>query len=353
VNPGYGDEDSSFGVNPYVGLSFVNLTPQTTWDVYARLGLIYYFDAPDGMDSTNSESRAGINLTHRFSERLRFVSRNFLSYELEPDYSYGYASGRQQGEYFFWQTDNAIGFRWTERFATYTGVRVTGLTYSDIDNNDRLTYGVYNQSRYQLSRQTVLTFDARYNMTDGDGYSSDYTDQYYLIGAEHRFSANTIGIVRAGVQLHDVDDGSDYTSPYLEFALNSQVNQQFSVRAFARYGIEGYNTVQVIDGGAYEYDERQNLRLGVSAQYAISPTFSVFGGLDYIPSNYDSGRNLNGGPDGPDVDENIFNAYIGVSAKINEMLTTSLTYNYTDSSSDFDRNDYDRSRISLGISAEF
>ena len=138
VSPGFGDKQDSFGINPYVGVSFVSITPQTTWDVYARLGLVYYLDAPDGMDDINSQSRAGINLTHRFSERLRFSSRNFISYELEPDYSYGYASSRQQGAYFFWQTDNSVGFRWSERFATYTGLRLTGTTYSDADNNDRL-----------------------------------------------------------------------------------------------------------------------------------------------------------------------------------------------------------------------
>src|SRR5690606_38862378 len=101
-----GAKDSAVSVNPYVGLSFVSVTPQTTWDVYARLGLIYYFDQPSaaGADDLYGQARVGANLTHRFSERLRLSSRNFLAYELEPDYSYGYASTRQVGEYFFWQT---------------------------------------------------------------------------------------------------------------------------------------------------------------------------------------------------------------------------------------------------------
>jgi hypothetical protein len=356
VNPGYGDESDSMGVNPYVGLSFVSMTPQTTWDVYARLGLIYYFDAPDGMDDMSSQSRAGINLTHRFNERLRFSSRNFVSYELEPEYSYGYASSRQTGEYFYWQSDNSLGFRWTERFATYTGFRLTGLTYSDVDNNDRFTWELYNQCRYQLSQQTVLTFDIRYSQTNGDGISSDYSDQYYLVGAEHRFSPNTIGIVRGGIQLHDVDEGDDSsTTPYLEFALNSRVNQQFSVRAYARYGIEGYDTVQAIGSTFYEYDDRQTLRFGVSGEYAISPMFSVYSGLDYIPSSYSEGRNLTvpNGPDGPDADEDIINAYVGVSVKFNQMLTGTVSYNFTNSNSDFSDRDYDRNRISIGLSAEF
>ncbi len=362
VNPGSNADDSSFGITPYVGLSFVSMTPQTTWDVYARLGLIYYFDAPEGMDELSSESRAGINLTHRFSERLRFVSRNFISYELEPDYSYGYASSRIQGEYLNWQSDNSIGFRWSERFATYTGVRLYGLEYFDVENNNRLGWEIYNQFRYQMSPQTVLTFDARYGQTSGDGFSSDYSDQYYLIGAEHRFSPNTIGIVRAGVQLHDVDDSDDSTSsPYVEFAMNSQWTKQFSVRAFARYGIEGYNTIYIEPGvglnpsSVVEYDDASTLRLGVSGEYAISPTFSVFGGIDYLPTDYSSGRVVSGTSLSSisDKSTDLFNAYIGLSMKFNDYLTGTLTYNYTDSSSDFDYSTYDRNRISVGVSAEF
>lgn len=358
ITPGFGPEQDSVSINPYVGLSFVNITPQTTWDVYVRLGLIYYFDNPEAQntDDLNSQSRAGINLTHRFSERLRFSSRNFISYELEPDYSYGYASARQLGEYFYWQTDNSIGFRWTERFATYTGLRLTGADY-DIANNDRFTWELYNQFRYQLTPQTVLTGDYRYAQTSGDDLSSDSTDQYILVGAEHRFSPNTIGIIRAGVQLRDVDEGSSSTSPYLELALNSQVTQQLSVRAFTRYGIEGYDTVLGHpDAGLVEFDDRRTLRIGVSSEYALSPMLSIFGGIDYIPSSFQEGRSLSDplfAGDISDLDDDIFNAYIGVSVKLTETVTATASYTYTDSSSDVIGRDYDRNRVSVGISAEF
>ena len=358
VSPGYGSQESSFGFNPYVGLSFVSISPQTTWDVYARLGLIYYFDTPAGMDDVNSQSRVGVNLTHRFSERLRFSSRNFVSYELEPDYSYGYASSRQTGEYFFWNSDNSIGFRWTERLGTYTGVRLTGTSYQDSDNNDRFTWEAYNQFRYQLTPQTVLTLDYRYAQTSYEGgLGSDTTNQYLLGGVEHRFSPNTIGILRVGAQFRDIDDDDDsYTSPYLEFALNSQVNSQFRIRSFARYGIEDYNTIQSFNGVVVNFEDSQTFRFGISGDYSISPTFSVFGGIDYIPTSYDGGQVVsspNTGASFADQDEDILNAYIGVSMKFTEYLTGTASYNYTNSNSDIDGLDYDRNRFSLGVSAEF
>ena len=356
ASPGYGPQKSSFALNPTLGLSFVSMTPQTTWDVYAKLGLIYYFDPPAGVNDFNSQSRIGINVTHRFSERLRFSSHNFISYELEPDYSYGYASSRAQGEYLFWASDNAIGYRWSERFATYTGLLLSGTTYQHSQNSDIFTWQVYNQFRYQIYSPTVLTFDVRYAESTLSGVASDSSDQYYLVGAEHRFSPGTIGILHAGLQLHDVKGGSNSSSPYVEFAVNSQTTQQLMIRSYARYGIEGYNTVQndPHTGHAVEFDNRQTLRFGVSGEYALSPKLSLFSGIDYLPTTYASGREV-AAPHASvaDMKESIFNAYIGASLKFNDYLTGTLSYNYTHSSSDIPYQVYDRSRISLGLSSEF
>jgi Putative beta-barrel porin 2 len=357
ITPGDGDKNGSPSLNPYVGLSLVSITPQTTWDVYARLGLIYYFDIPDGSDTNDvsSNSRIGLNVTHRVSERLRFSSRNFVSYELEPDYSYGYASSRQGGEYFYWQTDNSVGYRWTDRFATYTGISLTGADYDQL-NNDRVTWQAYNQFRYQLGPQTVLTGDYRYEQTMAYNKAADSRNQYLLAGVEQRFSPNTIGILRAGAQLRNVEGGKDTTSPYVEAALNSQVTQQLSVKAFTRYGIESYDTVRNVgSSGEVEFDSKKTLRLGVSTEYAFSPTFSMFGGVDYVPTSFEGGRQIPSvaGSTVEDQQEDIINAYIGASMKFNDMLTGTVSYNYTHSSSDFSGNDYNRNRISLGVSAEF
>jgi hypothetical protein len=352
-------KDSSFSVNPYVGASFVTITPQTTIDLYARLGVIYYFDEPTaaGSDDVNGQVRVGLNITHRFTERLRLSSRNFISYELEPDYAYGVATTRQVGEYLYWQTDNSLGFRWTERFATYTGFQLTGLDYDDVNSADRFTWMLYNQLRYQLSPQTVLTFDIRRSETEAEDLASDSDDLYFLAGFEHRFSPSTILIGRAGVQYRDVDGGDSSTAPYVEAALNTRVNEQFSIRAFARYGIEAYDTVQSvksIPAAIYDFSERSTLRIGVSAEYALSEMVSIFGGVDYIPVTFDDGNLVSGA--GPatvsGLDEDLINLYVGVSLKLTENLYTSLSYNYSDSSSDL-RQDYDRNRVNLGVRFEF
>lgn len=361
-NPGH--EESGLSINPYVGVTFVSISPQTTWDVYARLGLVYYFDQPAGLtDDTYTQSRAGVDFTHNFTERLRFSSRNFIAYELEPDYSYGFATSRQTGEYFYWQSDNSVGYRWTERFATYSGIQLTGLAYdSSVPNADRFTWQLYTQGRYQLSPQTVLTADYRYAQTSGDGSASDATDHYLLAGVEHRLSPTTIFIGRAGAQFHEVDDvGADNSvSPYVELALNSQINTAFSVRSFLRYGLENYDTVRSIPSGvAYEFDSRKTLRLGVAGEYALSQRFSLFGGVDYIPSTFDDGRIVDttlvppASATAGGLSEDLVNAYIGFSVQFNDFLYGSVSYNHTTSSSDLLGGDYDRNRYSVGVRAEF
>ena len=76
INPGNGPKEDAYSSNPFVGLSFVNVTPQTTMDVYANLGLIYYFNNPSSVSDVNGDISAGFDITHDFNERLRISSRN-------------------------------------------------------------------------------------------------------------------------------------------------------------------------------------------------------------------------------------------------------------------------------------
>ena len=363
-------EDSSMAISPKVGLLFSSATPQTTWDVYGNLGMIYYFEAPDtrSREDTFSQSRINASVIHRFSERVRLSSRNYVANELEPDYSYGIASSRTGNETFTWMTDNSIGYRWTERLGTYTGLRFSG-TRADVDegqtnNTDRTTLEFYEQFRYQLSPQSVLTPEYRIAQTDAINAASDSMDQYFLIGLDHRFSPNTIGIFKTGAQLRDVDDGDSGLCPYLEIALQSQVNQQLKLGAYTRYGAEFNDTVLTDDNNTpknfsddetYDYEDRRALRIGFNANYTVTKDVSLLMGSDTIFSNYNDGRDVNNSNNfGPNKYENNFNAYVGFSTKLTDYLFCNLYYTYTQTFTDIsDAREYVRNRISLGLSAEF
>ena len=179
-----GNSDESLYGQAYVGATFLNNTPQTTTSFGAQVGLIHYFDNLDilgqDIDDTAYTATTYLNWTHRSSERLRFVSRNFATYELEPDYSVGFQAQRQVGNYTRWSTDNAVGYRWSDRLATYTGLRLDGISFDDLANGDRSTLTLYNDFRYQLSDRTVGTLTYRNAEVDGDGAVTDSTNHFIL-----------------------------------------------------------------------------------------------------------------------------------------------------------------------------
>jgi hypothetical protein len=359
VMPGTGPEESSLGFNPSVGANFGNQSPQTTWDIMANLGLIYYFDKSEaaGGDDINSQSRVSGSFRHRPSERLRFTNTSYLAYELEPNYAYGQATSRTLGAYFSWQTDNSVGFRWSERFGTNTGIRLNGTQYFDASDNDRFGFEFYNQFRYQFDPQTVFTTEYRVSQISSSGLASDSTNHYFTGGVERSFSQATSGVLSAGFQYRQVDEGDSESSPYLQFAINSRMTEALTVRAFTRYSMEGYDTVlthPTAGIGLVEFDDRRTLRLGVSSDYVISPILSLFGGVDYIPTSFQGGRSVTGFTgDVPDLEDDLVNAYIGISAKFNDSIKGTFSYNYTDSASDVPERTYDRSRFSVGVQADF
>jgi hypothetical protein len=361
VVAGPGREESSGYISAYVGAAWVTVTPQTTWDIYGRIGGTWYFDAPSSMSNDGyGEGKLGINWEHRVSERLRFSSRNYLAYEMEPDYSYGLTLDRQLDPYFHYTTDNAVGYKWSERWATYTGFRFNGVTYNDNESrdvlnsashNDRNALTLYHQFRYRSSEQTVWTLDYRYTATRSKGFASDSDSQYLLAGIEHRFNPNTVGVMKFGAQFRSPDKGDNKTQPFFEGALRSQVNEQFSVRAFARYSMEEYGT----SFGGYAYDYNNAFRLGVTGSYIVSPVWTLFGGINYIRNDMNDANRFAIS----DLDQDQWNLNLGFSYKVNDAVYVTGSYNYTNSSANGgtdlaqESRKYSQNRASLGVRYEF
>ena len=353
-----GFEDDVTSVSAYVGTSFASITPQTTWNMLAKVGGIYYLDAPSasGANDMFGQANLSLNWEHRVSERLRFTSRSFVSYELEPDYSNGLSTDRQLDEYLLYQTDNAVGYRWSERFGTYTGFTIRGVNYgSDSSSNDRFISTLYNQLRYRSTEQTNYTLDYRYSWTDASGTASDSTNHYILLGIEHRFSANSVLAAKAGVQMRDTDNGgADGDSPFAELAIRTRVNDQFSVRAFSRYSVEDYGTSFI----GSTYDTNNTLRVGINTDYIVSPQLTLHGGINYVITDMEDGRFVTGASIA-DLDQDIININLGFSYKIDEGMFVTGSYNWTDSEGkggilgSAAQRTYERNRASLGMRLEF
>jgi long-subunit fatty acid transport protein len=157
--------------------------------------------------------------------------------------------------------------------------------------------------------------------------------------------------MKLGAQFRDSDGGDNSTSPFFEGALRSQVNEQFSVRAFARYSMEDWGT----SFRNYYYDLNDTFRLGVSADYIVSPMLTLHAGANYIMTDLQEASV--GGIS--DLDQDLWNLSLGFSYKINDAFYVTGSYNYTDSSSSggtnfaSDSRSYAQNRASLGIRMEF
>jgi hypothetical protein len=353
-NPGF--EDEAWSINPYIQANFTNVDPQTTINFYARLGANYYIESLEaqGADEIVPNMRLGFDFNHSVSPRLRFSSRNFLSYEMEPEFAVGISNDRTVEPYFFYSSDNSVGYRWTERVGSYTGFGFTGYM-GDVQFADRKSWNIYHQMRYQFNQRTVLTSQYRYAAWTGDANES--TNHFITGGVEYRLSQNSVFVGSAGVQFRSVDNGGDNSSPFLEASVRSQMNSSFSIRGFARFSMEDFDTIQFVGGNTFEYSNQQVLRLGMTGEYRLSPRLTGFGGMDLIHTMYDDGNQVNTPISGTGKDsgrtEDLVNAYIGLRTRLTDELTGDCSINYTDSTSDFENNDYDRIRLSAGLSYAF
>jgi hypothetical protein len=325
-----------------VGANYVSVTPQTVFDFNLRLGLLHYFDNiqdPTAKD-TYYNVRLPFSITHSVSERLRFATRNYVFYGLEPDYAYGAVNDRSNDEYFFFSTDNSVGYKWTERLGTYTGFQWNTLNYDNSDSrNDRDNFILYHQFRYVVSQQTIATLDYRYRWTDVSG-GLDSRNQKLLVGAEHRISPTSVLIALVGAQFRKVDGRDNQTDPTFELAYRNEVNEAFKVRLSAAYEINDYGT-SLFSGGNFE--NNRVFRINAAGDYYISPDFYLTGGVNYINNNYYGGR--------PEDTVDVFNIYVGANYTLMENLDGNIVYNFTTSNDEtgaLNRN-YDRNRIQAGL----
>ncbi len=72
-----------------------------------------------------------------------------------------------------------------------------------------------------------------------------------------------------------------------------------------------------------------------------------------IDTSYEDGRVISGPGTADDRSETLYNAYIGATLEITEYLDGTISYNITTSNSNIANREYDRSRISVGLKAEF
>lgn len=317
------------------------------WDerrTKATLGVagsvIMYDEVPEGLDDVDYNARVTFNLSHKLSERTTLGDTLYIAYEAQPDYDIGVSSSRRSGQYFYLSNTASLSHQWSRLVSSNHSYSLGTIVYDDGDVSafeDRVTHDFANSLMYAYSRQTSLVLSYRLGYTAYDQLDADYQTHALLVGADHSLSRTSSLSGRVGVQFYDSDRGVEESAPYLELGYNNQISRSSGFRWYNRLGYEGTEL------GAF--DSRYAYRTGISAYHAIDARTTFNGGINYAHTilSADSG----------DVDEDQIYLDLGISRRIGTNIDITAGYSFTTVDSEQDFRNFDRHRVSLGLSSTF
>lgn len=346
LNSSSSNEQSSAFVQS--GIEMAYGSPSRTTPVKFGLGVsgLYYLDDVEGQsEDVLYNVRFTLNASHSFSRRLVLGNNFYLSYESQPDFAIGAAEQQgTQDQYLYGYNSLWLSYELSRRLSAISRYTVSGIAYDDDVNaltEDRFTQTFSEELRYMVDRRNTLVGEYRFTYTDYDSAPRDYDQHTFLLGLDHSFSRTLAGSLRAGAEIRDWDSDAfdDSSGPYGEASLRSQVSENTEIVWLNRVGLE--------DAELTGFSERYSYRSVLNASHAISSRLRIHGGVSYVHNDFD------GGDDTSDVQENLISASIGLGYRIFSNVDLTTDYSYTNVSSDDDFREYDRSRVSLGLSATF
>lgn len=339
-------EESSLYLQAGIGTQWSGGSRTTRYTLGASASVLYYFEEVTVNDdeSVFYSVRLQGSVVHRASRRLTLSDTFYATYEYEPNQQIGATVSRRTDQYFYLYNNAAAAYAWTRRFSTVANWAVSGIIYDGDDTEDRWTNVLGLQARYLWTRATTLVGEYRFAFTNYENGGADYTANYFLVGIDHMFSRVTMGSIRVGAELRDYDNYGQNSSPYVEASLVQQLNEGFSLRWAARYGLE--------DNELGSFQKRTAIRTGVTAQYEFNPRLTGTAGLTYVHSELEDPTTA-GVSDG---DEDFIGVNLGLSYLLYSNLRMEGGYSYGTLESGIDSGvsrDFDRHRVFVGMSATF
>lgn len=310
----------------------------------AHYSNIWYFDPAPNTEDVYNNARFSLDYVTNVSPRLAISDSFYLAYETEPDFLIGASTNRRTDQYLYGYNNLSVSYAWTRRFSTVTGYTISGIKYDDssADVGDSLTNLISQQFRYSISPTTTATVDYRFAATEYDNNpDADYTAHYILGGVDHAFSALLTSSLRVGAEIQDYDGpiGSD-THPYLEGALNYRAGKHTILRWYHYLGSDDSDLQGFLSGYSY--------KTGLTVQHQLTERLTGNVSLNYIFQTFeDSPVGLD------DQDDNTFAGSAGLDYRLWRNIGVNATYWYTNTDSDNIYREYERHRVSIGLTATF
>jgi len=339
----YNEQESGYWQNG-VSLAYATGNRRNHFLIGAHYSNIYYFDPAPGDEDVYHNARLTIDYSRDLSPRMNLSDSFYIAYEAEPDYLIGASANRRVNQYLYAYNHLALSYAWTRRFQTTTSYTISGVAYEDsqFENEDHLSHIFGQQFRYSLTRTTALTFDYRFQFVHYDNNEdADSISHYALVGVDHSFSPRLAGSVRVGAQYREWDgDLGDDVSPYLEGAINYKAGKDTILRWYHWFGMDDSELAGFLESYSY--------RTGLSVDHRLTPRLTGSLALHYIHQEFTDS------PDGlEDMADDTFAGSVGLDYRVWRNVSLNANYWFTSTSSDNPDREYDRHRVSLGVSATF
>jgi opacity protein-like surface antigen len=334
------DFDSMF-IQGGAGASWSDADQTTPWALGVDGGVVHYLDDMGPQDQNNYSARATFDVSHTFSDRLSMMNNFYVTYEVEPNFGQGASTALRNGQYFYGYNNFAMSYAWSERFSTTTSYTVDAIKYEDeliAKLEDRMSHILSQQASWAWSKTLKVVGEYRYRMVNYERGTSNFNSHYLLAGMDKAWSERSTGTFRAGAELYS-SDRTEKTAPYFEASLNHATSDKTSITAFTGLGFDGSELGN--------YGSRYSARLGTQVNHRITKRFGVNGGMNYAHSTFEGTSGV------PDVTEHQLSAVAGVAYELWDNINVDANYSYSVVMSDDTTREYDRNRVTLGVSAAF
>ncbi|WP_395744011.1 outer membrane beta-barrel protein [Prosthecobacter sp.] len=325
------------------GTSYTHADQTTPYSFSLDGSVLEYVKGVPSYGNTFYNGRAIFNIEHRFSERLKMSNNFYLTYGTNPNTAFGYGatSALWNGQFLYGYNNFNVSYAWSPRFSTTTSYTIDGIDYQNAavaTSQDRYSHLFAQQIAYKISKQTSLTAEYRYRMTDyTKSPFQNYHSHYALGGVDHAWSENLSGSARAGAEFYQ-NAAVSKTRPYAEAAINYAVARQTQLRWFSMLGFNG----AVFNG----YTSSYGVNTGIQVDHQVTKRFSVTGGASYAHSV------LSGGPLSDQRQDAVFlNA--GIGYQLMDNVNLNANYSFSTQLSNNPSLEFNRNRVSIGATATF
>jgi len=374
-----GSDKGSYGVELSPTVSLNDSLTQTDYGIRYTYGL-YWYDTRqnDNQNALDQTHQLDLWMDHAFDERWKLTTSDTFAAGQEPELL-GNAGVpyRVNGNNIANHFNTTLDTQWTRELSTslhyqndfydfqQDGGNAANPSLKGLLNRDENNLGIDPQWHFDPETMVFVGYSFDWvpyigqeqigyipgTGTPGTPYSSSYRDTYaqqFYAGAQHNFTPNLSGSIKAGAQYVDsynyTQPNSTDWSPYGTASLSyTYLPGSYVQVGFSQMNNGTYVTAPNSQPGTIQYEETSLVYGSINHHFTEKLIGSALAQYSY--SEFHGSGSL-----GPDV---VYSAGLNLTYIINTFLSADAGYNYDRLRSDVIGAAYERNRFYIGMTATY